>query len=121
MPFSITVKTSFCAAMKLALPGPCSNIHGHTYKICASFQSNKLNKFGVVIDYYELEGAVNNVVKQIDHIYLNEHAWFQDLAPSSENIALVIYNKLKLINYEDIAIKQVTVSECENIVVSYAE
>lgn len=119
MYFTITIKAEFCAAMKLAIPGPCAKLHGHTYNVSAELSANSLNGHGVVVDYSELLEKFKNLLAELDHKYLNEHDWFKDLAPSSENIAYVLFHKLqKIINQK---VTKVSVSETNNCVVSYAE
>lgn len=120
MSYLVTISAEFCAAMQLAMPGDCNKLHGHTYIITAEFSAESLNEYGIAIDYYDLQAKLDNIVKQIDHCYLNEHAWFQDLTPSSENIAFVVFHKLKEFTKEVNLIK-VSVQESKNCVVSYVE
>jgi 6-pyruvoyltetrahydropterin/6-carboxytetrahydropterin synthase len=47
------------------------------------------------IDFKTLKKQVNRVIDDLDHRDLNEHPAFQDRNPSSEHIAMFIFNELK--------------------------
>lgn len=121
MPFNIIIKSEFCAAMKLSRPGPCSNLHGHTYSVESEFSASSLDETGITVDYYELEKKITDIVSNISHQYLNEHEWFKSYAPSLENIAVVLFQKIKVLNNSRLKIVSVSISESKNCKISYAE
>ena len=79
--------------------GKCSNpnFHGHNYELVVSV-TGKINKqTGFVIDMKILKDIIKEEVEDaFDHKNLNvEVPEFKNLNPTAENIAVVIYNKIK--------------------------
>ncbi|MEM8876156.1 MAG: 6-carboxytetrahydropterin synthase [Planctomycetota bacterium] len=78
--------------------GKCNNPHGHGHNyIVGVTVTGEPDDNGVVMDLAELERIVDaTVIDDFDHKNLNvEIAEFQELIPSVENIAKVVYNRLK--------------------------
>ena len=80
--------------------GKCNNpnFHGHNYELIASVTGEIDPETGFVIDVKILKDLIKSEVEDaFDHKNLNlEVPEFQDLNPTAENIAVVIYNKLKV-------------------------
>ena len=94
--YEITVTSHFSGAHRLRyLHGKCEELHGHNWKVEVSVASNRLGKEGVVIDFGVLKQKVENVLKPLDHTYLNDLPFFSGIEPSSENIAKYIFGRLK--------------------------
>jgi 6-pyruvoyltetrahydropterin/6-carboxytetrahydropterin synthase len=79
--------------------GKCNNpnFHGHNYELIASVTGDIDPETGYVIDVKILKDIIKAEVEDaFDHKNLNvEVPEFQDLNPTAENIAVVIYNKVK--------------------------
>ncbi len=79
--------------------GLCNNpnFHGHNYELIASVTGNIDPETGYVIDVKILKDIIKSEVEDaFDHKNLNvEVPEFKDLNPTAENIAVVIYNKVK--------------------------
>ena len=79
--------------------GKCNNpnFHGHNYELIVSVTGDIDKETGYVIDMKVLKELIKTEVEDaFDHKNLNlEVAEFKDLNPTAENIAVVIYNKLK--------------------------
>ena len=79
--------------------GKCNNpnFHGHNYELIASVTGEIDPETGFVIDVKILKDIIKSEVENaFDHKNLNvEVPEFQDLNPTAENIAVVIYNKVK--------------------------
>lgn len=82
-----------------AVFGLCNNpnFHGHNYELVASVTGDIDSETGFVIDVKDLKSIIKSEVEDaFDHKNLNlEVPEFQDLNPTAENIAVVIYNKIK--------------------------
>ena len=80
--------------------GKCNNpnFHGHNYELIVSVTGNIDEETGYVIDMKVLKDIIKEEVEAtFDHKNLNlEVPEFKDLNPTAENIAVVIYNKMKL-------------------------
>ena len=79
--------------------GKCSNpnFHGHNYELTVSVTGEIDQKTGFVIDMKILKDLIYKEIETaFDHKNLNvEVKEFKDLNPTAENIAVVIWNKLK--------------------------
>ncbi len=111
--FEIYVQTHFSAAHSLnGYPGDCSRIHGHNWIIDVFVRCRKLNDIGIGIDFREIKESVKGVLKNLDHFNLNDLPAFQDVNPTSENIAQFLYRELgRNLNRDHITVSKVKVSE----------
>ncbi|WP_295984083.1 6-carboxytetrahydropterin synthase [uncultured Algibacter sp.] len=79
--------------------GKCNNpnFHGHNYELIVSVTGEIDTETGYVIDMKVLKDIIKREVEDaFDHKNLNlEVPEFADLNPTAENIAVVIYNKMK--------------------------
>lgn len=82
-----------------AVFGKCNNpnFHGHNYELVASVTGEIDPETGFVIDMKVLKDIIKNEIEDaFDHKNLNlEVPEFKDLNPTAENIAVVIYDKMK--------------------------
>ena len=119
--FHIFITSHFSAGHHLRdYPGNCERPHGHNWKVTVTVQANELDNLGMGVDFRTLKEAVNKVLDTLDHHDLNEHADFQSVNPSSENIATYIFNNLqKNLTDDRYAIHSVTVCETDNSGVTY--
>jgi 6-pyruvoyltetrahydropterin/6-carboxytetrahydropterin synthase len=79
--------------------GKCNNpnFHGHNYELIVSVTGEIDQETGYVIDMKVLKDIIRNEVEDaFDHKNLNvEVPEFKDLNPTAENIAVVIFNKIR--------------------------
>lgn len=79
--------------------GKCNNpnFHGHNYELIVSVTGEIDKETGYVIDMKVLKDIIKTEVEEaFDHKNLNlEVPEFKTLNPTAENIAVVIYNKIK--------------------------
>ena len=79
--------------------GKCNNpnFHGHNYELVVSVKGEIDEQTGYVIDMKILKDIIKSEVEDaFDHKNLNvEVPEFKELNPTAENIAVVIYNKMK--------------------------
>lgn len=79
--------------------GKCNNpnYHGHNYELIVSVTGKIDAETGFVIDTKKLSDLIEiHIENAFDHKNLNiEVPEFKNLNPSAENIAVVIYNKLR--------------------------
>jgi len=110
MKVTVSRKAHFNAAHRLyrkdwtdeknnAVFGKCNNpnFHGHNYELIVSVTGEIDPETGYVIDIKILKDLIASEVEDaFDHKNLNvEVVEFKDLIPTVENIAVVIYNKIK--------------------------
>jgi len=95
MLYKVLVSKFFSAAHRVRLTnGEWENIHGHNYKVEVCISSKELNKDGMVIDFLLIDNYLNEIIKRMDHSYLNENPDFIDVVPTCENIAKLIFSYL---------------------------
>jgi 6-pyruvoyltetrahydropterin/6-carboxytetrahydropterin synthase len=110
MKVKVSRKAHFNAAHRLYNPdwdmqkndavfGKCNNpnFHGHNYELIVSVTGEIDPETGYVIDMKALKDLIYNKIEQaFDHKNLNlEVPEFKNLNPTAENIAVVIFNKLR--------------------------
>ncbi len=94
--YEISVEMDFDAAHYLrGYQGKCEALHGHRFKVVATLKGNKLDSIGLAYDFTLLKQHLGEILSKYDHTCLNEVSPFNQLNPSSENIAAAIYKKLK--------------------------
>jgi 6-pyruvoyltetrahydropterin/6-carboxytetrahydropterin synthase len=113
--FDIFIDTHFAGGHHLRdYPGNCETPHGHNWKVRVTVRATKLDHLGMGVDFTVVKRAVKETLKKIDHKNLNELPMFQKENPSSENIAIFIYNDLKdELNHERYRLYSVTVKETD--------
>lgn len=119
--FDVFIKTHFAGAHHLRnYPGNCEKPHGHNWKVKVTVRATELDELGMGIDFKVLKQKVNAVVDELDHHDLNEHPSFQAQNPSSENIAVFLYNELKApLSHERYQLYSVTVRETDSSGLTY--
>ena len=113
--FLLTVEDTFASAHQLrGYKGKCENIHGHNWKVVLTVKGKKLNDIGLLIDFHDLKKILKDILTDLDHKNINEVPPFNEINPSSENIAQYIYNEIDKVlikNYNGINTEAVTVWE----------
>lgn len=119
--FHIFIKSHFSAGHHLRdYPGNCERPHGHNWKVEVTVKADSLDNLGMGLDFKALKKEVNKVLDTLDHHDLNEHVDFQSVNPSSENIAVYIFNNLQnILSTDRYGVHSVTVRETDNSGVTY--
>jgi len=121
--YEILIKSDFSGAHNLrGYKGRCEKLHGHNWKIEARFETDTLDKIGMAVDFKILKSKLKNVLKKVDHAYLNKLNAFKRENPSAENIAKYIYEGLRSsIRKKGLSLKSVSVWESETSCATYYE
>ena len=119
--YELTVITQFAAAHQLrGFRGKCEKLHGHNWKVEVSLSGEELNNAGLLIDFREVKEATHRILEELDHSFLNELPHFKDQNPSSENIAVYIFEKLSsTLNNNQVKVTKVTAWESDSARASY--
>ncbi len=119
--FHVFIKSHFSAGHHLRdYPGNCERPHGHNWKVEVTVKTSELDSLGMGIDFRQVKEAVKKVLDTLDHHDLNQHAGFQSINPSSENIAVYIFSNLqKDLTSDRYEVHSVTVCETDNTGVTY--
>jgi 6-pyruvoyltetrahydropterin/6-carboxytetrahydropterin synthase len=110
MEATLTVKTHFSAAHRLAIPslsfeenqeiyGKCARPHGHghNYHLEVTVAGEIDPRTGMLVDLAALQRVIDEyVVEPFDHTFLNKDiAYFAEVVPTAENIAVRIADLLR--------------------------
>ena len=110
MQATLTVKTHFSAAHRLAKPelnleentaiyGKCARVngHGHNYHLEVSVSGEIDARTGMLVDLGALQQVIDDlIVEPMDHTFLNKDlAYFAEVVPTAENIAFYIAKVLQ--------------------------
>ena len=119
--FDIFIKTHFAGAHHLRdYPGDCELPHGHNWKVEVTVRAKKLDNIGMGIDFKVLKKQVKEVVDRLDHRDLNAMEEFSQLNPSSEHIAMFIFQNLeKELTHERYSLYSVKVMETDTSGLTY--
>ena len=94
--YEIAVESHFDAAHFLrGYQGKCEALHGHRFRVVARISAAGLDDAGMAYDFTELRKHLNDILDKFDHTCLNEVPPFDEINPSSEDLATTIYNELK--------------------------
>jgi 6-pyruvoyltetrahydropterin/6-carboxytetrahydropterin synthase len=105
--------------------GRCNNPngHGHNYELEVTVAGEPNPKTGVVMSIGDLQALVNeHIVNVFDHKHLNlDCAEFRNLNPTVENIACVLYRRLKPHMPGDTKLASIRVWETPKTMCEYGE
>lgn len=133
MPITVCRKEHFNAAHRLHNPawtdeqnqqvfGPCNspNYHGHNYELTVRLTGETNPETGYVYDLKRLSDLIKReILDTFDHRNLNlDTEDFRTLNPTAENIAVVIWNRLRPHVAAQLALS-VTLHETERNFVEY--
>lgn len=121
--FEISVRMDFSAAHNLrGYQGKCEALHGHNWKVEVALGSAVVDKVGMVEDFTVIREKLKDVLSLLDHKYLNSLTYFKKINPTSENIAKLIYGKMKE-RMKALSLKVVSVKvwETDNCCAVYSE
>jgi 6-pyruvoyltetrahydropterin/6-carboxytetrahydropterin synthase len=100
--------------------GPCSNVHGHNWGVEIVVRGEKLQSNGMLVDFGDVKEATADVLSRLDHHHLNEAPPFDEINPTSENLARWIFDQVsKRVNAGDLRVVRVNVREAETSCASY--
>jgi 6-pyruvoyltetrahydropterin/6-carboxytetrahydropterin synthase len=94
--YQISVEQHFDAAHFLrGYQGKCEALHGHRFRVVVKIKAAWVNDIGIAYDFVELKQHLGDILAKFDHTCLNDVSPFDNINPSSENIAATIYDELK--------------------------
>jgi 6-pyruvoyltetrahydropterin/6-carboxytetrahydropterin synthase len=82
------VEAAFEAAHYLYLyRGEREPLHGHSWKVEAEVEVQKLDAEGMSVDFVVFQNVLSSLAAKLDHRCLNEIPPFTERTPSAENVA----------------------------------
>ena len=122
--WQLTVRDHFSAAHALRhYQGKCESLHGHNFGVEICVRGEKLSEpVQYLIDFSVLKKELKGALSLVDHSCLNELAEFEELNPSSENLARLIFQRLRPnMEKHGVTLVSVSVSESEKQAATYFE
>lgn len=118
--YEISVQTTFAASHQLrGYKADLEPLHGHNFRVEVFVASERLPDTGYVMDFLELEAALKEVVAPYDHRHMNDLAPFDELNPTTENMARVFFDELKNRLPDGATLKRVRVWEAPTYSATY--
>ena len=121
--FELCVKAEFSAAHALqGYEGKCANVHGHNFAVEVSVKAGATGSDGITVDFLELKTILRETVAELDHKYLNEVPPFDQVNPTSENIARWIFSVIEdRLGSDNAMLSAVKVAESPDCSVTYTK
>lgn len=93
--FQVSVEETFSAGHALrGYKGKCENVHGHNYRVQVTLEGPQLDHIGLLIDFTQLKHVMRDVVRRLDHQFINDLEPFIKVNPSAENMAKYFYDEI---------------------------
>lgn len=93
--FQVNVEETFSSGHALrGYKGKCENPHGHNYRVAVTVEGPDLDAIGLLADFVHVKGALREIIRAIDHQYLNDLEPFTTVNPSAENMAKYFYDEM---------------------------
>jgi 6-pyruvoyltetrahydropterin/6-carboxytetrahydropterin synthase len=91
----------------------CRRLHGHSFRFDVIVEGDVDPKKGYLIDYGDIKHAVEPIVKQLDHYYLNEIEGLSN--PTAEVLAVWLWRRISptLPLLSSIVVHETCTSSCE--------
>ena len=94
--YQISVEEHFDAAHYLrGYQGKCEALHGHRFGVVVKLRASGVDEIGLAYDFTLLKQHLADILSRFDHTCLNDVPPFDNINPSSENIAATIYGELQ--------------------------
>ncbi len=117
--YELTIKSDFASAHFVrGYPGNCKDLHGHTWKVEVTLESGRLDTTGMVVDFKVIKQQLKDFLKHMDHVCLNDLAYFKTANPTTENLAQYIFDEFGKV-CQPLKVKKVRVWESETSDVTY--
>ena len=93
--FQVSVEETFSSGHALrGYKGKCENPHGHNYRVQVTLEGPQLDHIGLLIDFTQLKHVMRDVIRRLDHQFINDLEPFTKINPSAENMAKYLYDEI---------------------------
>lgn len=119
--YELMIQTHFSASHALrGYPGDCARLHGHNWKVKLYLKCSGLDETGIAIDYKILKQHLKEALSEWDHFHLNDIPPFDQINPTSENVARILYKKMaKRLDDGHIRVSRLAIGETCSTEVTY--
>lgn len=92
--FIISVETSFKASHAIVMKGRRETFHTHPWKVQAHFETRKLDRDGIALDFVAAKKALRKLAQQFHGRKINHVPPFNKINPTAERVAQWFYNRM---------------------------
>jgi len=118
--YELLVRDHISAAHNLRrYKGKCERLHGHNWRIDLRLAGDGLDEEGMLLDFTRAKRILSEVLDDLDHAYLNDVPPFDEINPSSENLARVIAERVAQRLPAGVQLASVTTWESEGCAATY--
>lgn len=90
--------------------------HGHNYTLEAFFTGPIDSDTGMIINLRDIDQLLKTVTSTLDHKHLNfDHPYFKSVIPTTENICIYLFDKIKIELPNNIKLKKIRLYENEDL------
>ncbi|MFC1626474.1 6-carboxytetrahydropterin synthase QueD [Pseudomonadota bacterium] len=111
--YELSIETHFSAAHQLrGYPGDCARLHGHNWHVKLFVECRELDELGMGIDYKIMKQEVKAAIDKWDHYNLNDIEPFNQINPTSENVARLLCKEMQQrLDNDRIKVSRVEIAE----------
>ena len=117
--YTVRIERSFSAAHAIEIRGERETLHGHDWGVTAELAGESLDSDGLLVDFHDVEAALERVVGRFRNRNLNETAPFDRVNPTAELVAQYIAVQLAPAMPRGIHVRSVSVREAPGCVATY--
>lgn len=93
--FQVSVEETFSAGHALrGYKGKCENVHGHNYRVQITLEGPELDQIGLLVDFTHIKKVMRDLIKRLDHQFINDLEPFTTVNPSAENMAKYFFEEV---------------------------
>jgi 6-pyruvoyltetrahydropterin/6-carboxytetrahydropterin synthase len=70
--YELSIQSEFCAAHAIRIRGRMEPVHGHNWRVTATFAGDELDGDGLLVDFHLLERALVSITSELNTRSLNE-------------------------------------------------
>jgi 6-pyruvoyltetrahydropterin/6-carboxytetrahydropterin synthase len=91
----------------------CQNLHGHNYRVRVHLRAERLDPLGMVLDFQDLKGMMQEIVGPFDHAVINDIPPFDVRNTTAELVSQYVYEEVarRLADQERVRVVRVEVWE----------
>ncbi|MCD4831640.1 MAG: 6-carboxytetrahydropterin synthase [Anaerohalosphaeraceae bacterium] len=93
--YRVTVETQFQASHQLTLADGQEAPHSHNWLVSVAVETEKLDKYGLAIDFSELKEIINQETGKLGPGKIEDNPYFDNVSASAENVAKYLFISIK--------------------------
>jgi len=117
--YLVRIERTFSAAHSIVMGGVAEPVHGHNWRVEATFAGAGLDADGLLVDFHAVEGALDAIVGRFHNRSLNGVSPFDRINPTAELVAQYIAVQLGGAVPRGVRVHAVSVGEAPGCTATY--